>query len=170
MGSQRVGHNWVADTQYLRVLVLVVQLCWPFATLWTVARQAPLSMGFSRQEYWSGLPFPSPGDLPHPGIKSRSPALWADSLPSTVSCIYWVLFCINQSRPQNTPEKEILLCPLFDRWWFWNRKVKQLTEGHTALRGQNMALCCLLPCWNDLLARWAWSASKYQDSKNEGSS
>ena len=40
-----------------------------FATLWTVARQAPLSMGFSRQEYWSGLPFPSPGDLPKPGIK-----------------------------------------------------------------------------------------------------
>ena len=43
---------------------------------------APLSMGFSRQEYWSGLPFPSPGDLPDPGIKSGSPALQADSLPS----------------------------------------------------------------------------------------
>ena len=41
-------------------------------TLWTVARQAPLSMGFSRQGYWSGLPFPSPGDLPHPGIKPAS--------------------------------------------------------------------------------------------------
>ena len=49
-----------------------------FVTLWTVARQAPLSMGFSRQEYWSGLPFPTPGDLPDPGIKPaslRSPAL-----------------------------------------------------------------------------------------------
>ena len=45
------------------------------ATLWTVARQAPLSMGFSRQEYWSGLPFLLPGDLPHPGIKPTSPAL-----------------------------------------------------------------------------------------------
>ena len=45
-----------------------------FATPWTVAHQAPLSMGFSRQEYWSGLPFPS-GDLPDPGIKSTSPAL-----------------------------------------------------------------------------------------------
>ena len=53
-----------------------------FATLWTVARQAPLSMGFSRQEYWSGLSFPSPGDLPHPGIEAGSPALQADSLPS----------------------------------------------------------------------------------------
>ena len=53
-----------------------------FATPWTVACQAPLSMRFSRQEYWSGLPFPSPGDLPDPGIKPRSPALQADALPS----------------------------------------------------------------------------------------
>ena len=53
-----------------------------FATPWTVAYQAPLSMGFSRQEYWSGLPFPSPGDLPNPGIEPRPPALQADALPS----------------------------------------------------------------------------------------
>ena len=51
-------------------------------TPWTVAHQAPLSMGFSRQEYWSGLPLPSPGDLPYPGIEPGSPALQADSLPS----------------------------------------------------------------------------------------
>ena len=50
-----------------------------FATQLTVACQAPLSMGFSRQEYWSGLPFPSPEDLPDPGIKHESPALQADS-------------------------------------------------------------------------------------------
>ena len=53
-----------------------------FATPWTVAHQAPLSMGFSRQEYWSGLPFPSQGDLPDPGIEPRSPALQADALTS----------------------------------------------------------------------------------------
>ena len=53
-----------------------------FATLWTVACQALLSMGFSRQEYWSGLPFPSPGDLPDLEIELRSPALQAESLPS----------------------------------------------------------------------------------------
>ena len=53
-----------------------------FATLWTVAHQAPPSMGFSRQEYWSGVPFLSPGDLPDPGIKPRSPALQADALTS----------------------------------------------------------------------------------------
>ena len=53
-----------------------------FATPWTVAYRAPLSMGFSRQEYWSGLPFPSPEDVPDPGIEPGSPALQADSLPS----------------------------------------------------------------------------------------
>ena len=52
------------------------------ATLWTVAHQAPLSMGFSRQEYLSGLPFPSPGDFPDLGIEPRSPALQADALTS----------------------------------------------------------------------------------------
>ena len=50
-------------------------------TLWTVAHQAPLSMGFSRQEYWSGLPFLFPGYLLNPGIKPASPALQVDSLP-----------------------------------------------------------------------------------------
>ena len=51
-------------------------------TPWTAAHQAPLSMGFSRQGYWSGLPFLSPGDLPDPGIEPGSPALQADSLPT----------------------------------------------------------------------------------------
>ena len=53
------------------------QSCPILVTLWMAACQAPLSMGFSRQEYWSGLPFPSPGDLPNSEIKSRSPALQA---------------------------------------------------------------------------------------------
>ena len=60
-------------------LLSCVQL---FVTPWTVAHQAPLSMGFLRQEHWSGLPFPSPGDLLDPGIKPRSPALHADALTS----------------------------------------------------------------------------------------
>ena len=54
---------------------LAAKFCPTLVIPWTVARQAPLSLGFSRQEYWSGLPFPSPGDLPNPGIKPRSPAL-----------------------------------------------------------------------------------------------
>ena len=53
----------------------VAQSCLPLLTLWTVAYQAPLFMGFSKQEYWSGLPFPAPEDLPDPGIEPRSPAL-----------------------------------------------------------------------------------------------
>ena len=53
-----------------------------FVTPWTVAYQASLSMGFSRQEYWSGLTFPSPGDLPDPGIEPGSPALETDTLTS----------------------------------------------------------------------------------------
>ena len=61
------------------VLLSCVRL---FAIPWTVAYQAPPSMEFSRQEYWSGLPFPSPGDLPDPGIEPRSPTLQADTLPS----------------------------------------------------------------------------------------
>ena len=56
-----------------------------FAILWTVARQAPLSMRFSRQEYWSEMPLPSPEDFPHPRIESESPTLQADSLPSESS-------------------------------------------------------------------------------------
>ena len=59
---------------------LVAKLCPTLATPWTVACQAPLSMGFFRQEYWNGLPFPSPRDHPDPGIEDRSPALQADSL------------------------------------------------------------------------------------------
>ena len=63
--------------------VLVTQLCLTlFVTPWPVVCQALLSMGFSRQEYWSGEPFPSPGGLPDSGIEPRSSALQADSLPS----------------------------------------------------------------------------------------
>ena len=60
--------------------MLVTQWCLTFVTPRTGTCQALLSMGFSRQEYWSGLPFPSPGDLPDPGIEPRSPTLQADSL------------------------------------------------------------------------------------------
>ena len=70
---------------------LVTKSCLTLATPQTVVWQAPLSMGFSRQEYWSGLPFPSPGDLPHPGIKPRSPALWTDSLPTELQGLEIIL-------------------------------------------------------------------------------
>ena len=69
-------------------LSLEKRKCWSLSrvqlleTLWTIAHQAPLSKGFSRQEYWSGLPFPSPGELLDPGIKPGFPELGTDSLPS----------------------------------------------------------------------------------------
>ena len=61
---------------------IVTKSCQTLVTPWTVACRAPLSMGFSRQEYCSGLPFSSPGDLPNPGIEPKSSALQADSLPT----------------------------------------------------------------------------------------
>ena len=63
----------------LKVKVLVAESCLTLCNLWKIAHQAPLSMEFSRQEYWNGLSFPSPGDLPDLGIKSGSPALQVDS-------------------------------------------------------------------------------------------
>ena len=65
-----------------KVKVKSLSLVWLFVTPCTVAHQAPPSMEFSRPEYWRGLPFPSPGDLPDPGIEPGSPALPADALPS----------------------------------------------------------------------------------------
>ena len=62
-------------TEVCCLCLLVTQLCLTLATPWPVARQAPPSMGFSRHAYWSGLPFPPPGDLPDPGTEPASPAL-----------------------------------------------------------------------------------------------
>ena len=80
---QKMEH-WSPHTQDLRVWSYLtsepVKLLWLFATPWAVAYQAPPFMEFSRQEYWSGLPFPSPGDLPHPGIEPKFSTLQADTL------------------------------------------------------------------------------------------
>ena len=82
-GLQRVRDKFLTSTYiFMKVKVESLSRVRLFATPWTVAHQAPQSMGFSRQEYWSGLPFPSPGDLPHRGIEPGSPALQADALTS----------------------------------------------------------------------------------------
>ena len=87
--KRRCTHN--LDVGYMRKKVVfcffffeVAHSCLPLCdpTDCSLAHQAPLSVGFSRQEYWSGLPFPSPGDLPNPGSEPGSPALQADTLPS----------------------------------------------------------------------------------------
>ena len=72
--------NYCLD--YSRKKVKLLSCVLFFATPWTVAFQIPPPMGFSRQEYWSGLPFPSAGDLPDPGIEPESPVVQADTLPS----------------------------------------------------------------------------------------
>ena len=80
--------NWIwycAVLFYVCMCVCVFSHVWLFGTPWTVACQVSLSMEFSRQKYWSGLPFPTPGNLPDPVIKSMFPALQADSLPLTPS-------------------------------------------------------------------------------------
>ena len=66
----------------MKVNVMSLSLIQLFATPWTEAHQGPPSMGFSRQQHWSGLPFPSPGYLPNPGSKPGSPTLQADASPS----------------------------------------------------------------------------------------
>ena len=73
--------NYMLFTKFLCSAYLVASVVSDSAILWTVARQTPLSMGFSRQEDWSGLPCPPPGDLPDPGIEPMAPALQAGSLP-----------------------------------------------------------------------------------------
>ena len=88
----------------LHWLVLVAQSC-PTVTRWTAAHQAHLSMRFSRQRYWSGLPFPSPGNIPNPGIKPRSPALQADflsSVPRHCSSGRWLKSWKSPPLPQNS--------------------------------------------------------------------
>ena len=82
-----------------------------FVTPWTAAHQAPPSTGFSRQEYWSGLPFPSPGDLPDLGIEPRSPTLQADALtaePPGKLSIYYTIFTSNYENSRYSTPLPIL--------------------------------------------------------------
>ena len=85
------------------------------ATSWTVAHQAHLSVGFSRQEYWTGLSFPSPEDLPYPAVKPRSPALQADSLPS---------------EPQASPNSADVHCNLERQRRVLTRSSRETADGH----------------------------------------
>ena len=116
---------------------------WLFATPWTVDHQAPLSMEFSRQEYWSGLPFPSPGDLPNPRIDPRSPASQVDVLlskPPLSSLIqlnyirkmwvFLVLICQLLRSSHLITAFPTVLCLLI-RIAFWNVKKKILKRNIT---------------------------------------
>ena len=94
------------EKDWITLFFNVVNCVWLFVTPWSVAHQAPLYMGFSRQEYWSGLPFPSPGDLPNPGIE-----------PSLLCLQHWQM----DSLPRAPPGKPyfVTLLPFIDAWFIW---------------------------------------------------
>ena len=105
---------WGGADQIIEISVRSLSYVQPFVTLWTVAHKTPQSIEFFRQEYWSGLSFPSPGDFPDPGIEPGSPALQADSLPTEppgnsidieIECTVNVL---HLNHPQTSPYP----CPL----------------------------------------------------------
>ena len=123
---------------YHTVCVKLLSLIRLFATPWTVGHQTPLSMRFSRQEYWSGLPFPSPGDLPDPRIEPRSPALQADALPSespgrllTLDCAQIDCVKLLEKHSNRLPTAwciagaEIEVC----RWFGWGEGEIQCGHG-----------------------------------------
>ena len=90
--------KYLENVIILKVKVKLLSCVQLFATPWTVAYQVPPSMGFSRQEHWSGVPFPFPGDLSNPGIEPRSPALQADSficaIRNNAYSLYFLLFYV----------------------------------------------------------------------------
>ena len=132
-----------------------------FVTPWTVAHQAPLSMVFFRQGYWSGLPFPSPGDLPDPEIKPGSPALQADALPSeppgkaeslycspeTVATLFICYVCvcaylvISSTETARTVAHEAPLSMGFSRQEYWSRVVIYFSRRSSWPRDQTWVSC-----------------------------
>ena len=106
------------------------------ATPWTAAHQAPPSMGFSRQEYWSRLPFPSPGDLPEPGIKPGSPALQADALPSEPPGRRTSLILDNSLLLLPSLSLLILIVNMMMVFSFTYREFGKLSSGHRTGKGQ----------------------------------
>ena len=116
------------NTFYCYITTMLIRF---FATPWTVAFQAPLSMGFFRQQYWSGLPFPSPGDLPNPGIKPTSltsPAMTSQFFTTSVSweahitniCVLVAQQCPTFATPQTVAHQDPLSIG-FSRKEHWNR-------------------------------------------------
>ena len=99
-----------------KVKVKTLSRVWLFATPWTVAYQAPPSMGFSRQECWSGLPFPSPGDLSNPGIEPRYPALQADALPASFNFMVAITICSDFGAQKNKVSHCFHCFPIYLPW------------------------------------------------------
>ena len=134
--------HWVIceTVYYICVCVLITQLCLTLCDPMDCSPhglQAPLPMEFSRQEHWSGLPFPSPGDLPHPGIKPKSPALQADSLLSDLPEAPFIIVNINFLTAKLS--RSIPICWLWSnsRYFvfnlFWNSVLPLLSKQNWLL-------------------------------------
>ena len=157
-------HIFVVAVQLLKkVKMKSLSRFWLFATPWTVAYQAPPSMGFSRQEYWSGLPFPSPGDLPDRGVEPGSPEFQAEALTSEPpgklcsslsnlvdcstpgSCVLHYLLC-----PPLSPRVCSISCQL--SWWCHptiSTSVVPFFSCPLRVFSNESALCIRWPkCWS----------------------
>ena len=160
----RVCHQWSWKKFFLVSLLCsncicmrakLLQLCLTLCDLWTVAHQAPLTTEFSRKEYWSGLPFPSPGDLFDLGIEPGSPALQAESLPSEpprstcMVCRMSFVFQVVTSAGAKTQRWETGWRGLWQRWGYlrevqvlqgwsesWRRMDSPSQGGKWRLRGR----------------------------------
>ena len=105
--TDRHTHVYVQSYMYVYVCAQLLSCVRLFATSCTIVHQAPLSMEFSRQKYWSGLPFPSPGDLPDPGIEPASFSLAGRFLPTEPPCVYVCVYIYSFSGfPDGASGKE----------------------------------------------------------------
>ena len=135
MGLNRVGHDWsdLAAAAAVHAYVLVCfSRVWLFATLWTVACQTPQSMEFSRQEYWNGLPFPSPGNLPDPGIKPlslTSPALAGRFFTTSITWEAQGLYSFHSTAEYNSIRAPIDYKPGNTRTYLVAKQCKIFQKG-----------------------------------------
>ena len=119
-----------------------------FATPWTVADQASLSMGFSRQGYWSGLPFPSPRDLPNPGIELRPPALSADALLSEPSGKLYMYVWLQFSLLDKVSMKIYIQ---------WNKLFsRKMAKNNFSYDGNNVLSSCIFCLWFRVKVHQFW--------------
>ena len=141
MVTRKAERTWVLRNLWnYHVCMLICSSCvWLFVTLWTVAPQASLTMGFSKQEYWSGLPCLPPGDLPDPGIEPGSPALQADSLLTDLWGKPYITYLQTWGEKRNNPSD--YMC-----WYYFKSQSlvtrinsKQCTHFLAKVRDSNFA-------------------------------
>ena len=131
----------------------VLSRVWFFAIPWTIAHQASLSVGFPRQEYWSGLPFPSPRDLPDPGIKPVCPGMQVDSLPPS----HWGSQLVCQWF-DSLPVPAVMACfTKCDQSCYEKGKLKRIVWDPVRANFYSLYICCCFPIvWDSILESIKW--------------